>query len=440
MKEYFQFDKYGTDTKTEVIAGITTFLATMYIIIVNPSIISATGMPFSGVLTATVLVSAFSSIAMGIYAKNPIVIAPGMGLNAFFTYSVVLGMGVEWTVALGAIFWSGIIFLLLSVFNIRTMIVHAIPRQLRFAIAAGIGLFITFIGFANARFIVDNPATLVGINELDPVIITFLIGLIITSILVIKRVKGALILGITITTILAIPIGRFYGDASAINFGVPTLVTWKGFFSYPDFSVFLKMDLIGSLQLALLPVVFAFLFTDMFDSISTFIGVAEAADLVEANGEPRNIKESLIADAFATTISGVFGTSSGTAYIESATGVEEGGRTGLTAIVAGLLFLPFMFFSPLLSIVPGIATAPALVLVGAFMMKPVLKINWGKFDDAIPAFFGMILIPLTYSITQGIIWGFISWTIIKLAIGKKEEVNWMLIIIDILAILALFTS
>jgi adenine/guanine/hypoxanthine permease len=440
MKKYFQFDKYKTDTKTEIIAGITTFLATMYIIIVNPSIISATGMSFSGVLTATVLVSAFSSIAMGIYARNPIVVAPGMGLNAFFTYSVVLGMGVAWEIALGAVFWSGIIFLLLSVFNIRTLIVQAIPKQLRYALSAGIGLFITFIGFSNARFIVDNPATLVGINQLDPIIITFLIGLIITSVLVIKRIKGALILGIAITTILAIPIGRFYGDASEINFGVSTLVTWKGIFAYPDFSVFFGLDLLGSLQFALFPVIFAFLFTDMFDSLSTFIGVSEAADLVDENGEPRNIKESLIADAFSTTISGLFGTSSGTAYIESATGVEEGGRTGLTAVVAGLLFLPFMFFSPLLSIVPGIATAPALVLVGAFMMKPVLKINWGKFDDSIPAFFAMILIPLTFSITQGIIWGFISWTIIKLAIGKKNEVGWTLIIIDILAIVALFVS
>jgi AGZA family xanthine/uracil permease-like MFS transporter len=437
MKEFFQFAKYKTDIKTEVLAGITTFLAAMYIIVVNPSVISNTGMPFSGVLTATILVSAFSSIAMGIFANNPIVIAPGMGINAFFTFSVVLGMGVKWETALGTVFWAGVIFILLSVFNVRTIIVRSIPRQLRYAISAGIGLFITFIGFANAKFIVDNPATLVGINKIDPIIATFLVGLIITSILVIKKIKGAMILGITITTLLAIPIGRLYGDASAINFGVPTLVTWKGLMSYPDFSVFFKLDFIGSLQFALFPVVFAFLFTDMFDSLSTFIGVAEAADLVDETGEPRNLKQSLIIDAFATMISGPFGTSSGTAYIESATGVEEGGRTGLTAIVAGLLFLPFMFFSPLLSIVPSIATSPALVIVGAFMMKPVLKINWGKFDDAFPAFFGMILIPLTYSITQGIIWGFISWTIIKLALGKKEEVHWMLIIIDILAILAL---
>jgi AGZA family xanthine/uracil permease-like MFS transporter len=198
-----------------------------------------------------------------------------------------------------------------------------------------------------------------------------------------------------------------------------------------------KLDFVGSLQFAMFPVIFAFLFTDMFDSISTFIGVAEAANLTDENGEPKNVKESLITDAFSTTFSGLFGTSSGTAYIESATGVEEGGRTGLTAVVAGLLFIPFMFISPLLSIVPSIATAPALILVGVFMMKPVLKINWTKFDDAIPAFLGMILIPLTYSITQGIIWGFISWTVLKLMLGKKEEVSWMLIIIDLLAIAAL---
>jgi AGZA family xanthine/uracil permease-like MFS transporter len=437
MKEYFEFSKYGTNLKTEIIAGITTFLATMYIIVVNPAIIANTGMPFSGVLTATILVSAFSSIMMGVYANNPIVVAPGMGLNAFFTYSVVLGMGIKWEVALGAVFWSGIIFLLLSIFKIRTMIVQAIPKQIRYAISAGIGLFITFIGFVNAKFIVDNPATLVSIADFNPILVTFLVGLFVTSILVIKRVKGALIYGIIATTILSIPIGRFYGDASEINFGVSTLVTWKGLVSMPDFSLILKMDLVESLKLSLLPVVFAFLFTDLFDSLSTFIGVAEAANLVDENGEPRNIRKSLVVDAISTTISGLFGTSSGTSYIESATGVEEGGRTGMTAVVTGLLFLPFMFLSPLLSIVPAIATAPALILVGVFMMKPVLKIHWSEFDDAIPAFFGMILIPLTYSITQGIIWSFITWTVVKIAVGKKEEITPMLIIIDILAILAL---
>ena len=435
MSEYFEFSKNGTNLKTEIIAGITTFLATMYIIVVNPAILSNTGMPFGGVLTATVLVSAFSSIMMGIYARNPIVLAPGMGINAFFTFSVVLGMGIKWEVALGAVFWSGIIFLLLSVFNIRTMIVKAIPKQLRFAITAGIGLFITFIGFANAKFVVDNPATLVGIGSMDAITITFIFGLIVTSILVVKRIKGALIIGIVLTTLLAIPIGRLYGDAAEINLGVSTLVTWKGIISMPDFSLLFSMDLLGSLSLAIIPVIFAFLFVDMFDSLSTFIGVAEAADLVDEHGEPQNIKESLIVDSISTTISGLFGTSAGTSYIESATGVEEGGRTGMTAIVAGLLFLPFMFLSPILSIIPVIATAQALILVGVFMMKPALKINWTQFDDAVPAFFAMVLIPLTYSITQGIIWGFIFWTVIKLTTGKKEEVSPMLIVIDIFAIL-----
>ncbi|MHB2154155.1 NCS2 family permease [Calditrichota bacterium GD2] len=424
------------ELRNEIIGGITTFLASMYIIVVNPAILSKSGMPFSGVLTATVLVSAFSSIAMGIYAKNPILIAPGMGLNAFFTYSVALTMDVSWQTALGAVFWSGVIFVLLSVFNIRTYIVRAIPRQLRFALAGGIGLFISLIGLENARFIVSSPATILTIGDLNSVTLTFVVGLLFTAVLVARRVHGALVMGIIFTTLLAWPIGRFWGDATAL-FGQPTLVELKGFMSRPDFSLIFSLDLYGSLKLAFLPVIFAFLFTDLFDSLSTFIGVAEAGRLLDENGEPRNIKQSLIVDAFATLISGILGTSSGTSYIESATGIEEGGRTGLTAVVAGALFLPFMFFSPLLSIVPSIATAPALVLVGVFMMQPVAKINWFKYDDAIPAFLSFILIPLTYSITQGIIWGFLSWTAIKLLIGKKQEVSPTLLAIDLFAILAL---
>lgn len=438
IKKYFQFEKYNTDLKTEIIAGITTFLAASYIIVVNPAILSNAGMPFDGVLTATILVSAFSSIMMGIYAKNPIILAPGMGINAFFTYSVVLGMGVKWEVALGTVFWSGIIFLLLSIFNVRTWILKSIPKQIRFAVSSGIGLFITFIGFVNAKFIISNPATLISIGKMDVIIVTFLTGLMITSILVIKKIKGALIIGIGITTLLSVPIGRLYGDASSINYGISTLVTWKGIFAMPDFNLLFKLNLVESLRFALFPVIFAFLFTDMFDSISTFIGVAEAAELTDENGEPLRIKESLIVDAVSTILSGLFGTSSGTSYIESAAGVEEGGRTGLTAIVAGLLFLPFLFLSPILSVIPSIATAPALILVGVFMMKPVTKINWAKFDDAIPAFLGMILIPLTYSITQGIIWSFISWTVIKSILGKKDEISLMLIVIDIMAIAVFF--
>lgn len=403
----------------------------MYIIVVNPAILSDAGMSFSAVLTATVLVSALSSIAMGLWARNPIALAPGMGLNAFFTYFVVGVLGVPWQTALGAVFWSGIVFLILSIFKVRVHIVKAIPQQIRYAVAAGIGLFIAFIGFKNAGFIVGNDATYVGLGTLSIPVLTFLLGLLITSVFVVKKVKGALLWGIIITTILSIPIGRIAGWGNA------SLVSWNGLFAAPDFSLFFALDFTGSLTLAMVPVIFAFLFTDMFDSLSTFVGVAEAGDLKDKNGEPRNIRESLVVDGLSTTISGLFGSSPGTSYIESASGIEAGGRSGLTAVVAGLLFLPFMFFSPVLSVVPAIATAPVLVLVGVFMMKPVLKIKWDAMDMAIPAFLAMFLIPLTYSITQGIIWGFLSWTLIKLIVGKWKEISWTLIIIDLLAIAAL---
>jgi len=414
---------------TEILAGLATFLAAMYIIVVNPSILQNAGMPFSAVLTATVLVSAFSSIFMGLYARNPIMLAPGMGLNAFFAYSVVLGMGVPWATALGAVFWSGIIFLLLSIFNIRTLIVQAIPKQIRFGVAAGIGLFITLIGLTNSGFVVHNDATIVGRGALTPAVLTFVIGLAVTSVFLALRIKGALITGIIFTTLLAIPIGRWWGTEQ--------IVSWQGMISAPDFSLIGQLDFMGSLKLAMFPVVFAFLFTDMFDSLSTFVGVAEAGDLKDADGEPRNIKESLIVDGFSTTISGLLGSSPGTSYIESAVGIAEGGRTGITAIVTGILFLPFMFFSPMLSTVPAIATAPALVLVGVFMMKPVKQIHWDLYEEAIPAFLAMVLIPLTYSITQGIIWGFLSWTVLKVFRGKWRGISPMLWVIDVFSIMAL---
>ncbi len=439
LNKYFNLKANKTSIRIEIIAGITTFVTAMYIIVVNPAILSATGLSFNAVLTATVVLSAFCTIMMGLYANNPILVAPGMGLNAFFTYSVVIGMKIPVETALGAVFWSGVIFFLLSVFNVRTLIVKSIPKQIRYAVSVGIGLFITLIGFADAKFIISKGTPVLGMAQLDMIALTFLVGLIITSILVAKNIRGALIIGIVITTILSIPIGRFYGDAAAINFGTSTLVSWNGVFSAPDFSLVGKLDLIGSLKWAIFPVIFAMLFTDMFDSLSTFVGVAEAANLVDKDGEPRNIKQSLVVDAIATGLAGILGTSPGTAYIESAAGVQQGGRTGLTAVVAGLLFIPFMFLSPLLSIVPMIATAPALILVGVFMLKPVLKINWSNMDDAIPAFLAMVLIPFTFSITQGIIWGFLSWTFIKLALGKYKEISVALIVIDIFAILLLIS-
>ncbi|MDI9860209.1 NCS2 family permease [Flectobacillus roseus] len=428
-----------TSNRTEILAGVSSFLATMYIIVVNPSILGQAGMPFNAVLTATVILSFFCSLMMGLYAKNPIVVAPGMGMNAFFTFTAVKGMGISYQVALGAVFWAGVLFVILSAFNVRTYIVKAIPTQLRFAISAGIGLFISLIGFENAKFIIGNPATLVGIASFkDPIVITFLIGLFVTAVLIVRQTTGGIIIGIILTTLLAIPIGRWWGDASAVNFGNAQLVTWQGVFASPDFSLLFQLDLVNSLKVSLFPVIFAFVFTDMFDSISTFVGIAEAADLYDENGEPQNVKKSLMTDAVATLLAGILGTSPGTAYIESAVGIEQGGRRGLTAITAGLLFLPFMFLSPLLSIVPAIATAPALIIVGVFMMKPIAKINWAGLDDAVPAFLALVLIPFSYSITQGIIWGFLSWTIIKVAVGKSKEVSLALWIIDAFALIALF--
>jgi len=436
FEKLFSLKKNQTNIRTEVLAGITTFIAAMYIIIVNPAMVSATGMPFSAVLTGTVLLSAFCTIMMGLYANNPILVAPSMGLNAFFTYFVVVGLKVPFEVALGALFWAGVLFFILSIFNIRTRIVKAIPKQVRFAVAGGIGLFIALLGFVNAGFIVVKEP-FIGLGPMNIVTLIFAGGILLTSVLMVKKVKGAMMISIIIVTLCCIPVGRWYGDVSTATNAVPTLINWQGFYQAPDFSLFFRLDLVNSLKLAVWPVIFAVVFTDMFDSLSTFVGVAEAANLKDKNGEPRNIKQSLIVDAVATGLAGVLGTTSGTAYIESASGVAQGGRTGLTAVVAGLLFLPFMFFSPLLSVIPAVATAPVLVIVGVFMMKPVMNINWEKLDDAISCFLAMILIPLTYSITQGIIWGLLSWTLIKMITGKFKEVSFTLIIIDIFSILLL---
>lgn len=427
------------EIRTEFIAGFTTFFTAMYIIVVNPAILAPAGFDYNASLTATVIVSALSSIGMGLYAKNPIVVAPGMGLNAFIAYTLINNESMSPNIALGAIFWSGVIFILLSIFNIRNHILLSMPKEVRHATAVGIGLFISLIGFVNAGFIVKGEP-LSALHLKDPIIISFLSFLLIAIILWIKRVKGAFIISIVLGTILSWPIGRWYGDASIINDGLQELVVWKGLIDMPDFSLLFKMDLIGSLQWSVLPLVFGILFADMFDSIGTFAGVAEACDLKDEDGNPRNMKRSLIVDAFASLFSGIFGTTPGTAYIESAAGIEAGGKTGFTAVIAGILFLPFMFFSPLLSIVPSIATAPVLVLIGVAMMRPVKEISWKKAAHAIPAFLTLFLIPFTYSITQGIIWGILSYTLISIITGKMKELPFSLYIIDIFIILLLIVD
>jgi adenine/guanine/hypoxanthine permease len=430
LDRYFELTRNGTTLRTEFIAGLSTFLATMYIIVVNPSILSQAGMPFGGVLTATVVLSFFCSLMMGIYAKNPLVVAPGMGLNAFFAFTAVRGMGIPWETALGAVFWSGVVFLLLSLLNIRTLLLKAIPPTLRHAIAAGIGLFIALIGFINAGFIVDNPATLVGLGPVTTVpVLLFLLGLLLTAFLVVRKIIGGIVISIVVVSVLYAFVGPSHD--------VPLPQSWV---SAPDFSLFLQLDFVGSLQWALWPVIFAFVFTDLFDSLSTFVGVAEAANLKDSQGNPRNVEKSLLTDAVATTLAGLLGSSPGTAYIESAVGIEQGGRTGLTAVFAAVFFLPFMFLSPALSLVPAVATAPALVIVGVFMARPIALIKWHDMEEALPAFLAMVLIPFSYSITQGIIWGFLSWTFLKLIQGKYKELSLILIIIDILAILSLVTG
>ncbi len=415
------------DFQRESLAGLTNFLATSYIIIVNPLILSQCGMPFDALVTATVMLTVVSTLLMGLYARMPIVVAPGMGLNAFFTFSIVLGHQIPWQTALGMVFWTGILFLLMSVFQIRTKIVQAIPKPLRYGIASGIGLFIALIGLSNAGFVVANSNTLVSRGPLTPSLIVFILGFLVTSILLIRKNKAAFVLGIFFTTICSIPLGIIHKSES-------------GWFSLPDFQLFFAMDLVGSLKLSLIPSIFAMLFTDLFDSLSTFMGLAETGNLLDQDGEPKNIKQSLIVDALSTTLSGVFGTSPGTAYIESATGISQGGRTGLTAVITALLFLPCIFLAPMLSMIPKIATAPVLILVGVFMIAPLLKIRLNELDQVIPAFLALLLIPLTYSITQGLIWSFLCWTALKIFTGKIREISPTLLVIDVFMIFMLILN
>jgi AGZA family xanthine/uracil permease-like MFS transporter len=431
---FFQFEKRGTTLKTEILAGVATFMTMAYIIAVNPATLVNAGMPFEGVLFATVLVSAISSILMGLVANLPFGLAPGMGINAFFAFSLVLGMGMSWETALGAVFISGIIFVILSVLKVREQIVKAIPPGIRYAVAAGIGLFLALIGLKSVGFIAPNPATMVGFGGITPTLIIFLVGFVLTSVLVIRKIKGALILGIVSTSLIALVVSLIMEAAGGEGF----MAMPDGIFALPSLDVMFKLDVASALSAGMILPIFSLLFTDLFDSISTFVGVSEVGGFIDKEtGEPENVGKALLVDAIATTLSGLFGTSSATTYIESAAGVEEGGRTGFTAVVTGLLFLPFMFLSPILQFIPQVATAPILVLIGIFMVTPLTKIKWGEFDEAIPAFLGLILIPLTYNITQGIVWAFLTWTVIKVLLGRGKEVPLTMWIIDVFAILSL---
>lgn len=400
------------DLKREALAGLTTFFTMAYIVVVNPAILSApgTGMPFAGVMTATVLLSFLSTALMGAYARLPFAVAPGMGLNAFFAYSIVLGRGVPWPTALGVVFWAGVLFVLISVTPVRVKLAEAIPEGLRTASAAGIGLFLAFIGFKNAGLIVPDPATLVKLGTLDRRTFLALAGGTLTIALMRRRSPFAFLAGIFGVTAAAWLLGLIAVPDSLL--------------SAPDFSsVFLKLDIPGALKLSLLPAIISILFTDLFDSISTFVGVAHATGLVDEKGRPLRLKEGLIVDAFATLGAGLAGTSSGTAFIESASGIEMGGRTGWTAFFCALAFLPCFFLGPVAGMVPPYATAPVLVIVGALMFRSVARVDFTRIEDAVPAFLTIALIPLTFSITQGILWGFVSHTALYALCGRRREVS-----------------
>jgi AGZA family xanthine/uracil permease-like MFS transporter len=411
------------DLRTEAIAGITTFFTMAYIVVVNPAILSTpgTGMAFSGVLTATVLVCFVMTLLMGVYAKLPFAVAPGMGINAYFTFTVILTQHVWWQTALGIVFWAGVLFLLISVTPIRETIAKAIPAELRIATAAGIGIFLTFIGLKNAGLITSDPVTFVKLGTLNFTTLLTGVGFIVTVVLLIRRSALAFLAGIFVVTVLAWAAGLVKAP--------------EQMFSPPDFkTVFLKLDILGALKLSLLPAIIGILFTDLFDSISTFIGVAHAAELLDENGNPRNLRQGLIVDSVATFGAGLAGTSSGTAYIESIAGINSGGRTGLTSVFTALCFLPCFFLAPLAAMVPPFATAPVMVFVGAAMFKSVSSINFARIEEGLPAFLTIILIPLTFSITQGILWGFIAHVVLYLLAGRRRDVHPVMYILAAVAI------
>ncbi len=409
LDSYFKLGEHGTTVKREVLAGCTTFLTMAYITFVNPAILSDTGMDFGAVFVATCVAAAFGTLVMGLYANYPIALAPGMGLNAFFTYGVVLGLGYAWQTALGAVFLSGVIFVILSLLPVREWLINSIPRTLKMAISAGIGLFLGIIALENAGIVVDHPATLVTMGDMTaaPAILAML-GFVIIVALSRRQVPGAVIIGILAVTGLGVAFG---------------ITEWKGLVSVPPdpSPTLLALDIVGALEVSLLAVVFTFLFVDLFDTAGTLVGVAHRAGLLDDEGKLPRLRKALLADSTATVVGAGLGTSSTTSYIESAAGVNAGGRTGLTAVVVAILFLLCLFFSPLAQTVPAYATAPALLYVACLMTRGLAEIDWEDATEYAPAVITAIAMPLTYSIADGLGLGFICYALMKVTSGKVSE-------------------
>ena len=417
LERLFKLKENGTDVKTEVIAGFTTFLTMAYIVFVNPSILSLTGMDFNAVFVATCLSAALGTGIMALVANYPIALAPGMGLNAYFTFTVCKGMGISWQVALGAVFISGLLFLFVSLFRVREAIVNAIPRSLKLAISAGVGMFLAIIALKNAGIVVSSPTTLLTLGKLhEPTCLLAILGFFIIVALAYRRLPGSIIIGVLVVTVLSIALGlsSFAGVASWPPSMAPT---------------FMQMDLYGALNAGLLGVVFVFFFVDLFDTTGTLIGVSHRAGLLDKDGKLPHLKKALLADSVAITAGAMLGTSSTTAYIESAAGTAVGGRTGLTSLVVALLFLAALFFSPLAGSVPAYATAPALCYVAVLMARGLAEIEWDDLTESAPAVMTAFAMPFTFSIADGIAFGFISYVFIKLLAGRFRDLSVAVVVI-----------
>ena len=422
-ERYFKVWEKRTTIRTELLAGCTTFIAMAYILFVNPNILAEAGIPKEAAIASTIWIAALGSIAMGLFANYPVALAPGMGLNAFFAYYVCGVLGLHWTVALGAVFFSGILFLILTVGGIRQAIINAVPRDLKLAISVGIGLFIAFIGLKGTGLIVENSATYVSLGHITaPTTLLALFGLLFTAALMARNIHGSILIGIFVTTLLAILFGLTPGPQSYADI-ISTSLPHMG-------ETFGKLDFIGAWNYGLLSIIFTFTVVELFDNMGTLIGLTTKAKMVRPDGQIENIDRALTTDAVGTMVSAVFGTSTVTSYIESAAGIAVGGRTGITAIAAGVLFLSALFFTPLIGLVPAFATAPALILVGALLMSEVGKINFTDFTDALPAFLTIIMMPLTSSIANGFAFGFISYTIMKIVSGQYKKVSWIMYLVS----------
>jgi AGZA family xanthine/uracil permease-like MFS transporter len=422
IERYFKLAENQTTIRQEMLGGLTTFMTMAYVIVVNPQILAQAGMPVEGVLFATCLSSAVATLVMGLYANYPIALAPGMSLNAYFTYSVCLSMHIPWQTALGVVFFSGVLFILLTVSRVREQIVNGIPDCLKHSTAGGIGMFIAFVGLKNAKIVVANPATFVSIgNFADREVQAACFGLVLMLILIVRKFKAAMLLGIVGATLLGIFRGVANWPAAIVSIPHPSLT-------------FLQFDLRSALHLGLFEIMFVFLFVDLLDNVGTLVGVCEQAGFVKDGKIPR-VGRALLADAIGTVFGSITGTSTITSYIESAAGVAAGARTGLSNVLVAALFLVAMFFAPVATAIPGFATAPALILVGALMMQSVARVKWDEFSDAFPAFVTILATPLTFSIATGLSLGLISYTVVKVAAGKRREISPLLWILTALFIL-----